>query len=47
MYRDNRFILCVWRQQIDTLFLEELIVDFRRQQREHAPIRLDGTAEKV
>ena len=51
-YREEVRALGVWCQEINLSLnvnkTKELMVDFRKQQREHAPIHIDGAAvEKV
>ena len=51
-YKEEVRALAVWWQENNLLLnvnkTKELIVDFRKQQRAHAPIHIDGTAvEKV
>jgi hypothetical protein len=47
-YREEVRALGVWCQEnhlsLNVDKTKELIVDFRKQQREHAPIHIDGTA---
>jgi hypothetical protein len=49
-YRKEVRALTEWGQEnnlsLDINKTKELIVDFRKQQREHAPIHIDGTAAK-
>jgi hypothetical protein len=47
-YREEEKALGVWCQENNLLFkvnkTKEMIVDFRKQQREQPPIHIDGTA---
>jgi hypothetical protein len=47
-YREEVRAIAVWCQEnnlsLNVNKTKELIVDFRKQQREHAPIHIDGTA---
>ena len=50
-YREEVRVLVDWCQENNHSFnvnnIKELIVDFRRQQRDYAPIHIDGAAEKL
>jgi hypothetical protein len=47
-YREEVRVLAEWCQEnnlsLNVNNMKELIVDFRKQQREYAPIHIDGTA---